>query len=76
VAEVLPVLLCEKLIVHGTADQTMPSSVAQEMYNFAVKGPRYLHLLEGADHTLASHATQIVELLEQFTAYLLGKKKI
>jgi len=68
------VLVCEKLIIHGTADQTMPPSVAQEMYNFATKGPRYLHLLDGADHTLASHTTQIAELMEQFLQYLISKK--
>jgi hypothetical protein len=49
VLEKLPHVTCPVLVLHGTADETIPFSHAQKLYA-AVRGPKYKLWIEGAGH--------------------------
>jgi len=50
------------LLVHGTADNILDCAASNEVYERALE-PKRLVLYEGADHTLASCAEELFELL-------------
>jgi len=74
VAQVLPALTCEKLIIHGAQDTTTPQQVATQVRDLCQKGLTYLHILSDADHTLKSRQHKPEELLQQFLVYLITKQ--
>jgi alpha/beta superfamily hydrolase len=51
------------LLVHGTADSMLDCTASKDIYERALE-PKRLVLYEGADHTLASCAQELFELLQ------------
>ncbi len=53
------------LLVHGTADGVLDCAASKDIYERALE-PKRLVLYEGADHTLASCAEELFELLRRW----------
>ncbi|MDX1500769.1 MAG: dienelactone hydrolase family protein [Thermoanaerobaculia bacterium] len=50
------------LLVHGTADRTLPARLSRQVYERAGE-PRELHLLDGAGHSMAERRDELLEIL-------------
>jgi dipeptidyl aminopeptidase/acylaminoacyl peptidase len=66
---------CPILVIHGSADITVPLKEAEEIYR-AVKGPKRIEIIRGASHTLddrPEYSEQLVNLCQEwFKTYLGG----
>jgi fermentation-respiration switch protein FrsA (DUF1100 family) len=49
---------CSILLIHGTADRTLPPSASEFVYRHAGE-PKRIILYEGADHALNQVATEV-----------------
>jgi dienelactone hydrolase len=58
---------CSLLLVHGTADRTLPPASSQFVYALA-HDPRRLVLCDGADHALNQTANQVFTLVRDWIA--------
>jgi fermentation-respiration switch protein FrsA (DUF1100 family) len=67
----LPRVTCPVLVIHGTADETIPFSHAQQLYA-AAPGPKYRLWVEGAGHNdlLETAGEEYWKALHEFTASL------
>ena len=65
-------IYCPVLIVHGSLDEQVPLSHAEDLYENANE-PKYIQIIEGADHRLTdpAHRRRAIELtLKWFKKYL------
>ena len=60
------------LLAHGTADGILDCAASRDIYDRALE-PKRLVLYEGADHTLASCAGELFELLRGWLLELVGE---
>jgi len=67
----LPRVTCPVLVIHGTADETIPFNHAQKLYA-AARGPKYRLWVEGAGHNdlLETAGEEYWKALHEFTASL------
>jgi alpha/beta superfamily hydrolase len=61
------------LLVHGTADAVLDCAASNDIYDRALE-PKRMVLYEGADHSLASCADELFELLRDWLAQVVGTK--
>lgn len=59
------------LLVHGSADTAVPAKDSQAYFE-AYKGPKELHILDGADHSFSRHVPQLQEKLVTWISARLG----
>jgi fermentation-respiration switch protein FrsA (DUF1100 family) len=59
------------LLVHGTADTTLPHEASEDIHERA-KQPKKLVLLEGAGHGLREVRDELLEILEMFIIGMAG----
>jgi fermentation-respiration switch protein FrsA (DUF1100 family) len=58
------------LLIHGTADQTLPAELSRQLYARA-RGPRELILYPGAGHGIERHRSAMLEKLHRWSRSLL-----
>ena len=49
------------LVIHGSADETVPCNNAKQIYNAALE-PKKLQIINGADHRFSNHINQVWEV--------------
>jgi pimeloyl-ACP methyl ester carboxylesterase len=62
------------LLVHGTADTTLPYEASEDIHERA-KQPKKLVLLEGAGHGLREVRDEVLEILEMFIVGMAGSSE-